>query len=416
MIFSILLLIAFATFLLLAWRDLKLALIVLAGLLPTYLIRFSIGPLPTTALEVFILIAGLAWVINHQGYKIDIKSFRPWYRPLLLLIAAASFGVVVASDTFSALGIWKAYFIEPALVYLMMQSQFKGKDDWQNALKALGVSAIVLSVFAIFQSTSGLGIPAPWDIEKRATGLFDYPNALGLFLSPIIAFGTVLFIKTKNKTDRIFWSSVIVLGAIAILLAQTEAAFVAIPAALLITFLITPAKRTIKIRVAAEAIIIVILLALAFPAVGQKIMLRDYSGQVRIAQWQESVAMIVDRPLFGAGLNAYPTVLKPYHDPKLYEIFQYPHNIFLNIWSELGLLGLIAFFWLAFLIIQTVRFSTTKQIKNSTTLKLAAFAALTTMAIHGLVDVPYFKNDLAVMTWILIAILSMPRKSVIPKK
>ncbi|MCH8049550.1 hypothetical protein IH979_02465, partial [Patescibacteria group bacterium] len=78
------------------------------------------------------------------------------------------------------------------------------------------------------------------------------------------------------------------------------------------------------------------------------------------------------------------------------------HNIFLNIWSELGILGLLAFFWLAFYTIRTI------QIHRDDALKLAAFAALATMVIHGLVDVPYFKNDLAVMTWLLLAIISAP--------
>ena len=108
--------------------------------------------------------------------------------------------------------------------------------------------------------------------------------------------------------------------------------------------------------------------------------------------------MLLDHPAFGAGLNAYPQTLAPYHDNTLYEIFQYPHNLFLNIWTELGLLGLIAFFWLAWLIIRTAVHGRLK----SRPYVLALFAALLAMTIHGLVDVPYFKNDLSVLTWILI--------------
>ena len=64
--------------------------------------------------------------------------------------------------------------------------------------------------------------------------------------------------------------------------------------------------------------------------------------------WTETAAMLRDRPLSGAGLSGYPTVIAPYHkDPKV-EIFQYPHNIVLNFWSETGLLGLLAFGWIVF--------------------------------------------------------------------
>ena len=109
-------------------------------------------------------------------------------------------------------------------------------------------------------------------------------------------------------------------------------------------------------------------------------------------------------PAFGAGLNAYPQALAPYHNSTQYEIFQYPHNIVLNIWTELGLLGLIAFGLLAWLTWRSVT-PTTKNSQQKTLL-LAAFAALLTMTIHGLVDVPYFKNDLSVMVWILFAVLA----------
>jgi len=34
-------------------------------------------------------------------------------------------------------------------------------------------------------------------------------------------------------------------------------------------------------------------------------------------------------------------------------------------------------------------------------------SAMVVIVVHGLVDVPYFKNDLAVMFWALIALMSL---------
>ena len=109
--------------------------------------------------------------------------------------------------------------------------------------------------------------------------------------------------------------------------------------------------------------------------------------------------MLKDRPLQGAGLGGYPTIFEPYHDAKLYEIFQYPHNVILNFWVEMGLFGVIAFLWLAL-----VTGKLAWQRRNDPFV-LAAFAALLTMAIHGLVDVPFFKNDLAVLTVFFMAMM-----------
>ena len=372
MTYSILLTITFLTFAMLAWRDLKMALILLAGLLPIYLLRFSIGPVPSTALEFLILITFLIWTfklrdaIFRQNVSECVLKLRVWVRPTMLLIAAASIGVAVAPAVFSALGIWKAYFIEPILVAIMMATTLKPKDV-SSVLKSLAVSSIILSVIGILQYLTGLGIPSPWDIELRITSIFDYPNALGLFVGPVVTIammGWVLDVggwitKTHNTTkhpafDITLWTATIILGAIAITLSKTEAAMVAIPAALLITFLISPARiwRTSpphKWQVSVGALLAFILLLGFVSPVREKIFLQDYSGQVRLSQWSETVELLKNHPFFGAGLNGYPIALKPYHDSTAYEIFQYPHNIFLNIWVELGVLGLIAFFWFAFL-------------------------------------------------------------------
>ncbi len=49
----------------LAWRRFDWALILLFTLLPTYLIRFNIGMMPTTLLEVMIWIVAMVWLITR---------------------------------------------------------------------------------------------------------------------------------------------------------------------------------------------------------------------------------------------------------------------------------------------------------------------------------------------------------------
>lgn len=403
-----LLAILFAVFAIITWRNLKLGLFLLAAILPVYLLRFSVGPLPTTALEVLIVILILIWLIRYQGWKkISLNELRPWTQPILLLLAAACFSVVVAIDTLSAFGIWKAYFVEPILIFLIARTELRTKTDQVNLLKALAMSALIVSAVAFGQYLTGLGLPAPWDLEKRVTGVFEYPNALGLFLAPIVTLSVVMLLKQKKS--RLLWLMTSIIGLSAIVLAKTEAAFVAIPLAVIIALLFSNIKKKVKYHLAAETIIVALILILTSTTIQQKLFLQDYSGQARVALWQESIQMLTDQPIFGAGLNAFPSALEPYHDPTFYEIFQYPHNIFLNIWSELGLLGLVAFFWLAWVALQSQR----KQ--PSSAIHLAIFAALIAMVIHGLVDAPYFKNDLAVMTWLLLALMSQTSTKALQK-
>ena len=60
---------AFAT---LAWRNLPTALAVFFGLLPTYLVRFQIGPFPSTLLEVMVVIIIFTWIIKQKKLLLSI--------------------------------------------------------------------------------------------------------------------------------------------------------------------------------------------------------------------------------------------------------------------------------------------------------------------------------------------------------
>ena len=140
------------------------------------------------------------------------------------------------------------------------------------------------------------------------------------------------------------------------------------------------------------------------------------------------------RIISGAGLNGYQAAVKPYHqegifynsdnlpnfDARTYgsaelrvkywqpvEIYLYPHNIFLNFWSELGMAGALLFIWIiGKYLFLSLRLSQKLKSQNEPEkyLALGLFAAMIVVIIHGLVDVPYFKNDLAAMFWIIIAL------------
>ncbi len=421
MIFPALLTILLAAFAVLSWRNQKLGIVLLFTLLPTYLIRLDVGPIPSTLLEGFVLITIALAVLRlrsetaQRAVSTVWESFG-WYRaPIVLIVIAGIVSTVIAPDTLSALGILKAYIIEPILLALVIKSVMPDRADTERIITALIASATVVGTLAILQALTHFGIPDAWAIENRATSLYDYPNAVGLFIAPIMAMAVVRFFNriisvrtSPPPTPSINGGRGITEwlpsiyggaggGAILLMLggivaAKTEAALIAVPVALVIIGLLAPIAGRIKYAIIAATIAGASAVMIFVPSIVQKITLHDSSGLVRRAQWSETLTMLADRPFLGAGLNGYPVVLTPYHNATFYEIFQYPHNIFLNVWSELGLIGLIGLIIGAILIIRTA------WRRKDDALVLAFAAAILTMTIHGLVDVPFFKNDLAILT------------------
>jgi O-antigen ligase len=430
-------------FAMIAWMRLSWAVLLLMASLPAYLLRGEFFGIPTTLLELIIIVVVVIWLIqNRHHWRELFRIDRRWAVVIALFVLSATISAIIASDTMSAFGIWKAYFIEPILLfYIIINLLRRNQITAENVVKSLMTGGVVVALFAIVQWITRMGIPIPWDFERRVTGVFDYPNALGLYLGPltILAFGKYISLTSRpspaqaeraegsQNSSRSFdsrWSLGITfsLFLFAILLAQSEAAL----GAIVLTVIVMGLLRSTWRKKTAVVVIVFAIILLVIPTtrsyVFEKMTLQDDSGQVRIGQWSETWKLIKDHSVLGVGLSGYPTAFIPYHQQTHIEIFQYPHNIFLNIWVELGLLGLIAFGLLCYQILLSLRAWSDDQTRQSqlrllrsltlprNDMCLALFPLLT-MFLHGLVDVSYFKNDLAVLTWVLIALIYVSQTS-----
>ena len=113
-------------FAVLAIKKPKWAIALTVFALPAYLIRFSILNIPMTVLEVMILILFAVFVVKkfRQREKIELSNYK-WL--ILLFLIAATIAVFVSTERVAALGLWKAYFIEPILFFIVLINNLKYK-------------------------------------------------------------------------------------------------------------------------------------------------------------------------------------------------------------------------------------------------------------------------------------------------
>ena len=128
----------------------------------------------------------------------------------------------------------------------------------------------------------------------------------------------------------------------------------------------------------------------------------------RFHLWSVALQMLRDHPIFGAGLSGFATVIGPYWNPTNIDRFTYPHNIVLNSWTETGLLGVAAFGWILVAGMKLSWRGWRSAPSGWQAIHLGVLLALVAVVVHGLVDVPYWKNDLSVELWTLLSLSLAP--------
>jgi putative inorganic carbon (HCO3(-)) transporter len=366
------------------------------ALLPTYLIRYQFHNIPTTFLELIVLIfIGLTLL---KKYK-DIGSLGRlgrinWF--ILAFVVAGVVSLLVSPDKKAALGIFKAFIFEPVLFFYATRLVLKKNSDLTTPLNLLFLSAIIVSVFGIIQYTTFIKLPLQFwgtgaEVE-RITSVFDYPNALSLYLAPLCSFFFAAFVFGGRVLNRknLFIGLVIMVTALTLTFSRGAWLGFGITALVILGL-----KYPIK-RIAAVAVLL-ILLVMAVPQTRSRIILiaRDPSSSAHLDLMSAGLKKIEQSPIVGNGLFGFRTTLVEQRFDG--EILNYPHNIFFNFWVEMGLLGLLSFFGIMFLSAQNYKL-------DPTWYKTAAVAYFMTLIIHGLVDVPYFKNDLSILFWFIVSV------------
>jgi O-antigen ligase len=207
--------------------------------------------------------------------------------------------------------------------------------------------------------------------------------------------------KKRNERGLTFWllSIVCLLSLAAMFFTKSQGTWIGLGAGLLVFLFLIDYKK-----IAVGIAVVGIIFSLLIPSMRQAISFKDQAGQNRLRLLGYTQTFLSQSPknfILGTGLGLFfRKIQKPYYDKIVMERLIFPHNIFINFWTEVGLLGMLAITTIlgyTFYLANKVR-------KNYQVIGAGLIAALTVLVVHGLVDVPYFKNDLSFLFWIIIAL------------
>jgi O-antigen ligase len=239
--------------------------------------------------------------------------------------------------------------------------------------------------------------------QDAPVAVYQTSNAVALFLVPLIAVAGAILLHGTSTLQRRLAAVFIAIAGMGVVLSFSRGGYGAL-LAVAIGLALSHKRRWWLLAGLAVLVVIAIRVPIIASRLSHELSATDprntFAGRLHL--WQATFQMMREHLVFGTGLSGYAHAMTPW--PNGLSQVIYPHNLLLNFWVTTGVLGLVAFL---ILFIQALRITWRGWRRGEVDwrpFELGVLLALVSMVVHGIVDVPYFKNDLSFEFWVLMAI------------
>ncbi len=306
-------------------------------------------------------------------------------------------------------------------VFTMRTREWLTRCTWAAILSASAVSVIgILQYFTDSLIGADAWIDAEMfeDISGRVVSTLENPNMLAEYLILLLPLAAAQLLTCRQRQYRTaaFFASCLVLGCI--VLTWSRGAWLGLLAGLLL-FLLIWNRRTIYLILAGAAAVPFLPAVLPasivsrFSSIGN---IADTSTSYRVNIWRGTLRMLRDYWVSGIGIGEAPWYLVyPRYSLAAIETAPHAHNLYLQILTELGVVGLALLLILLFLYFQNT-FTYCRELslarpefpgpdagRETTALRLEAAAPMCgifAVLIQGLTDYSWYNYRVYLMFWL----------------
>ncbi len=297
------------------------------------------------AVSVIFLTVGTIWLFAEP-----VEERLPTPRfvlPIVAFVGSGTLSVLVAKDATGALED-VVRFATLVVIVLVLNQLLRDEHELKRLLIAIYISIGIPALFAMYQlaTKSGFHVSSGF---SRVEGTFDHPNPFAIYLTMMIVMGVALLLKIQGRWPRLGLFAAVSVSGVFLLLTYTRSAWIATVAGLLVVAYYQ-GKRLVPIIG-----IVAIAVAMLVPSVASRF--SDLSTQTtatgaagnsliwRFEYWQQALTLS-DNPIMGAGLRTVRAET---------DVAKEPHNDFIRVYVELGLIGLSAYLWFLFSMVGMAR-------------------------------------------------------------
>lgn len=281
----------------------------------------------------------LAWVVRRCRGRLYDGPRSP------VLIAAVGFAVVLLLATAlhnngqAGLDVLLRYAGFLAVLFVLADAMRSGLRPERLAQVYVATCAVAAACGLL---TFALGA------DRRVGGPIGDPNDFAFFLLPAVALGVAVRRTTHRRWP---WDVATVMVLVAVLGTLSRGALVGLAAMVVVAVATGMVRVRSAVALTAAVAAVTGLVALSFPAlVSVSLQQKDFVAQQNVSErldlWTAAAAMTVDHPVLGMGPGAFAL----HHGDFLTSLpddvnhpLDVAHNTWLELSSELGVLGLLAF-------------------------------------------------------------------------
>ncbi len=380
-----------------------------------YLLIFFV-PFSNAGVEICSGSAFLAWMIKRlSGYRVKgLSGLFPsteLNKPLLAFVLANAVAVIMSVNFNSSIKPFFSKVLEAVFLFFIVVDTINTKKRLRNLLAVVIFSGLFISIDAGVQYFRGVDFLRGYPISgQRLTVSFVGPN---LFAAWLIMMIFIILGLLLSRQPRKFMPRRLGLGILALFLllciglTYSRGAWLGFLVGLIIIAgykIIGLSKRA---KVLSMSLIIVLAIGVSFLLPStikgrvESIGTIEGSSLFRLTLWQEALDIIEDFPLFGAGLNTYMAVSSRYSTPAGGQGEFYPHNAYLHMAAEIGLVGLVCFLWI---LTSWYRLVTQALRKDADPLLLGLVSGISAFLVQSFFDVNFYSLRLVVLFWFMLGL------------
>src|SRR3990167_7382577 len=298
------------------------------------------------------------------------ESYRPKFS--WIFVALLGFLVVLGVADFFGENSFKAFWsnfermegfitlLHLGAYFMILSSVLKTEELWNKLLAtSLGASAI-MAIYSFFQLAGKITINQG---GVRVDGTLGNASYLGIYMVFHIFFASLLFVRSKEKWQKILLGIIALMDLIVLYFTATRGAILGLVGGVLITFifLVLKSSKGDKIRKIAWVGIVglIVFMGLFFalkntPFVNNSPVLSRFASlsvseiktQGRYFVWPMAWKGFLEKPILGWGQEGFNFVFNKYYDPRMYNQepwFDRAHSTPLDWLIAGGALGLLAY-------------------------------------------------------------------------